>query len=281
MGGLISPSEVDFTVGYTMSVDPEKHEVIEGVGGGTITQELAVTSLALIAPFHRQPYLRALLKKVFDLLPKDVLQLINRMIQPVALQTDTHSRGYVFATSTDIEDLPSVTANYYQDPRDWASQRERFSKLLELSQTEALANYSYHRVPFPSVFYELMLKHVPELAKAVACFARDEKDDVYKQLMFPCAPVPYDSEAARDLSPGLCHILLPLLWNRQRGGRCRPRELRRQRHARFVRRRRLGHPVPDHGEPTGHHHGARALRGGAACGEGEVGRRRTDGEERE
>jgi len=195
---LVSPSPIKLTVGYTVNIDTNANATIEGVGGGEITSELAVTSLAMIAPRYREPYLRKVLKFIFSTLPKAILARIDQMAQPVALQTNTLSRGFVKATSTDVEALPSVTANYFKEPQDWKSQQERFTLMLNLIQQPAFKNYSYHRVPFPQDFYSLIMKHAPELGKALSCFARDENDDVYTQLMFPCAPTPYDSQEARD-----------------------------------------------------------------------------------
>jgi len=127
-----------------------------------------------------------------------VLDLVNQMSQPVALQTDTHSRGFVKAVSTDAEDPPSVTANYFADPRDWASQQQRFNALLSLGETDAMLNYTYERKPFPEEFINLVAKHAPELVDAFSCFARSARNDEYTRLAIPCLPTPYNCQAARD-----------------------------------------------------------------------------------
>ena len=132
----------------------------------------------------------------FNALPKSVLDAVNSMIQPVILQLDTHSRGSVEATSLDVEEWPKVTANYFKDPRDWASQVQRFSKRVELSKQPALENFTRQRMPIPESFYRIMMQ-VPGIGKAISCFARSDQDTVHTTLMLPCAPEPYDSEEAR------------------------------------------------------------------------------------
>lgn len=194
----VSPTKVPLSIVYTMRVDEAASSVIETVGGGEVTTELAITSIALVAPKLRIAPLREALKLIFGLLPPPVLDLINQMIQPNILQTNTHSRGWVEARSKHIWMSPEVTANYFADQRDWMSQKTRFNELLRLGETQAMLNYTIDKVSVQNVFRDLVRIHAPVLEPALSCFFRAMSNEKYTRLTLPCLPSPYDSQMARD-----------------------------------------------------------------------------------
>jgi len=194
--GFLSPTEVNLTVGYTIAAVPEVHAVIEGVGGGDITSVLGVVSLALVPPQQRGAYLRPILKTLFDLLPRKILDRVNRMIQPVALQMDTHSRGSVQARWAGMHGTPQVSANYFADPRDWQSQQQRFDALWALSRTRALADYTTTEKSGWSALLKLLETLAPALLPCTRCLFEtpDNKDE---RIALPCLPSPIGDAAAR------------------------------------------------------------------------------------
>lgn len=196
--GYISPVEVPLTVGYTVVANMDHRAVIEGVGGGEINTELALASLALVPPEMREPQLRTALKTIFSLLPKSVLESINKGIQPVALQMDTRSRGQVRAVSRSLGDLPNVTANYFIDPLDWASQQNRFNDILQLGNTDALTNYTNSKRVSNFAFRKIVEDVVPELLPFLSCFFRNPLNTESEKLTLPCLPYPQNSQQARD-----------------------------------------------------------------------------------
>lgn len=196
--GLLSSAEVPLTVGYTADVDPQLQQVIEGVGGGKITTELGVTTIGFVPPADRTEVLRVILKDLFEALPASVVARINQMIQPVNLQTDTHSRGEVVARSTDISAHPDVTANYFADPRDWASQKLRFQQLLNLSLQPAIRDFTIHKKAVPESFARILQEKAPQLMDAFGCLFRAPRNDQTMGVTIPCGPESlFDSEEAQ------------------------------------------------------------------------------------
>lgn len=195
--GYVSPEDIPLTVGYTILADPSRSVVIEGVGGGDVTSELAAASIALVPPKKRGAYLRGLLSGVFKMLPKGLLRKINRMMQPVALQTDTHSRGSVYAKFKDINRKPAVTANYFADPRDWQSQQERFDRIHALGNTAAIARYSTAEKKEWEPLRIAVETLAPVFLPCLRCFFRTEQN-ADEKIALPCLPDPVDSKEARD-----------------------------------------------------------------------------------
>jgi len=179
-------------------VDTERNQVIEGIGGGDVTSELALTSIGFVPPNDRNESLRVVLTEVFKLLPSTVIEWMNSMFQPVSMQTNTHSRGYVNAKSLNPTVHPEVKANYFDDPRDWISQKERFGYLLELVDTDVMKSWAVEKVDIFQPFLQAVENLCPSIAKFLRCFAKSPENDVYVKVALPCLPTPYYSEAARD-----------------------------------------------------------------------------------
>jgi len=197
--GYPSPSDLPLTVGFTVEVDVEKHSVIEGVGGGKIATELGLTSLAFAPPQYRLPALRPILAGIYAELEKvapDEYAAINRMIQPVALQTDTHSRGSVQADSLDSSDPPRVTANYFADNRDLDNQMARYRQLSALSNTHPMLNFTRAKQAVSPFFVKLLEEKAPTLASALSCLGRSSSNDMYTKISVPCSPTPWNSDEA-------------------------------------------------------------------------------------
>merc|ERR1719210_1934552 len=115
---------------------------LESEGWGQVASAFALASLALVDPKQRTESLRDFLK---PLLTGPLADIMNSMIQLVALHHQTYSRGSVTATSTDASEAPEVTANYYKDERDLENQfaaMEALFKIVESESVQKLVNPS-------------------------------------------------------------------------------------------------------------------------------------------
>jgi len=185
---VLSPVEIPLTVGYTVVVDTKDGVVIEGVGGGRVAEELGIASVAMVPPKMRSAALRPLLKDVFRLLPKRLGQFFNNMIQPVALQTDTHSRGSIMAESLRASTPPRVSANYFADPRDWRSQQQRFERLIQLVETPALANFTRTKREVNRRLQQYLQRpDARALRRALHCLFQTGNEEV-TMVTVPCVP---------------------------------------------------------------------------------------------
>jgi len=111
--GFISPQGFSLTMSDTVYIDPTK-VLLEGVGGGEIGSQLSSTSLGFVPPAMRTPALQVGMKELMKILDGlGLTKYINKMINPVALNPNTLSRGEIKATSTDVQVMPDVTANFF------------------------------------------------------------------------------------------------------------------------------------------------------------------------
>jgi len=106
-------------IGYSMASSAELNLTLENEGWGKVASAFAISSLGLQAPPQRTQALRDFLK---PLLEGPLSDIMNNMIQFVALQHHTFSRGSVEAQSKDGLEPPKVTANKLADSRDLENQ---------------------------------------------------------------------------------------------------------------------------------------------------------------
>jgi choline dehydrogenase len=124
-------------IGYTMVANTTLGLTLETEGWGKIASEFASISLGLVPPDQRTNELRVFLT---PLLTSTIADIMNNMVQFVALQHNTQSRGFIEAVSVDPKEAPSVTANYFADPRDVQQQFVAMKTLLDLIGSPVLSD---------------------------------------------------------------------------------------------------------------------------------------------
>jgi choline dehydrogenase len=150
--GVKTNRRMPLSVGYAISVNTTVGLTFETEAGGQIASEFAIASVGLSSPKHRNASGRLFMKFLFRWpggKPTPLANDINKMMQVLALQHSTHSRGKVEAQSLDPSVPPRVDANYYDDERDLMNQRMAAKELLKVAGTEALSDYVAGKVQVP------------------------------------------------------------------------------------------------------------------------------------
>jgi len=185
--GFISPQGFPLTMSDTVYIDPERNLLLEGVGGGEIGSQLSTTSLAFVPPAARTHLLQVALTDLMSRLDKmNLTRYINQMIQPVALNPNTLSRGHVKARSKDVRAMPAVTPNFFADQADMTSQMTRFRALLDMTNAPALKGYTVPNVPLPDAIAEQINKTAPQIWEAMSCLFRAKSDNIFQRILVPC-----------------------------------------------------------------------------------------------
>lgn len=198
-GGFISPQNLALSIGSTVYINP-KSDLLEGVGGGDISSQLSITSLALVSPEKRTEGLRLAVAALMAILKKkNLIQYIDRMINPVALDPTTLSRGWVKATSKEVLDPPDVTANFFANPEDMRSQIERFQILLNMTKTPALDSYTITNIPLPDAIAQEINKTAPLIWEAMSCLFRERSQTLSERIFVPCPqPVEWTNQGMEE-----------------------------------------------------------------------------------
>eukprot|EP00933_Yihiella_yeosuensis_P028744 TRINITY_DN22576_c0_g1_i1.p1 TRINITY_DN22576_c0_g1~~TRINITY_DN22576_c0_g1_i1.p1 ORF type:complete len:692 (-),score=116.23 TRINITY_DN22576_c0_g1_i1:245-2257(-) len=136
--GAWSSSHQPLYIGYAMASSERLGLTFESEGWGKVASSFTIASLALSPPDQRTEALRTTLRLLFKL---GVDKIMDDMIQFVALQHHTHSRGKVVAVSTDTQKPPKVTANYFSDERDLEAQHKALQHLLAFVETPEMQRY--------------------------------------------------------------------------------------------------------------------------------------------
>jgi len=173
--GVWSGTQLPLFMGYSMASNMHPNITLENEGWGEVASQFALASLALVPPEQRTQALRAFLK---PLLIGPMAGIMDNMIQFVALQHMTYSRGTVQAQSNDVTEPPVVNANKLSDSRDIDNQFEAMatlSRLLETSEVQSFVN--------PSSF-----AGTPEAMPAyLSCMSAADRSDA-KAIVLPCLP---------------------------------------------------------------------------------------------
>lgn len=133
--GVWASQVMPLFVGYAMSSNSSSGLTLESEGWGEVASAFALASLALVEPGQRTESLRNTLKPLFTGPLKDIM---NSMIQLVALHHQTYSRGTVTARSADAGKAPEVTANYFKDERDLEKQFTAMKALFKLVESRPI-----------------------------------------------------------------------------------------------------------------------------------------------
>jgi len=111
--------------------------------------------------------------------------IMDNMIQLVALQHHTRSRGNVAATSTDASQPPRVTANYFADSRDLDEQMVALKALLRILETQPMKRYTQNKSS---------LQGVDSVPNGLHCLVHTPKSHT-TAVVVPCLPVKGSSTA--------------------------------------------------------------------------------------
>jgi len=191
---FFSPINVPHSVGGTIYLD-DRNMLFESVAGGENTLALMWASIAIFAPALRVPALRDIVGLLIALLPQSAKDFLDQMGQPVALQADTHSRGWVKATSTDVSVLPEVDPQTFSDPRDLPSHIARFEELLRVVKSDSMKPFLVEKPEVPQVFVDILERVAPELMNVLGCLLAPSVSDKYPFVLLPCAPTDPSPEA--------------------------------------------------------------------------------------
>jgi len=162
-------------MGYSMASSAEFNLTVENEGWGKVASAFAIASLGLQAPPLRTPALRDFLK---PLLEGPLSDIMNSMIQFVALQHHTFSRGSVEAQSKDSLEPPKVTANKLADVRDLENQllaMKTLSKLIAAAPIQAFVDPETYKGTGE------------ELPVYLSCM-QHASDRTAKAVILPCLP---------------------------------------------------------------------------------------------
>jgi choline dehydrogenase-like flavoprotein len=135
---VVSPKEIPLFLGYGVATDGKNNITLESVAGGRIASELAKTSLGLTKAPGRSAAFRPIIEAI---MATPIAEIIDRSAMLVGLMHNTHSRGSVVATSQDASTPPSVTANYFKDPRDLKQQVANLRYLIHIARAPSMAPY--------------------------------------------------------------------------------------------------------------------------------------------
>eukprot|EP00928_Gymnodinium_smaydae_P021661 TRINITY_DN18477_c0_g1_i1.p1 TRINITY_DN18477_c0_g1~~TRINITY_DN18477_c0_g1_i1.p1 ORF type:complete len:695 (-),score=172.83 TRINITY_DN18477_c0_g1_i1:203-2188(-) len=193
---IVSPKPIQLSTGYAIDVHDEA--VVEAVGGGNVTSEFAIATLGVVPPQQRSAALRVAMRKLFDSLPRAVLDELNNMAQPAALDVNTRSRGSIEAVSRGVYDPPRISANYFADARDYKSHQDRLNMILKLFNTTALDNFTVNKYPVSDDVAQAIYRYAPQVYEALSCWFKPESNDRYTLRALPCLPSPYYSQEALD-----------------------------------------------------------------------------------
>merc|ERR1712232_767341 len=131
-----------------MAVNKTLGLTLEAEGWGNVASEFAIASLAFNPPNQRTQALR---QAFGALLKLGISNVMDNMIQLVALQHHTRSRGNVAAISVDASQPPNVTANYFVDSRDLDEQMVALNALLRILETKPMKRYIQNKSSFQGV----------------------------------------------------------------------------------------------------------------------------------
>eukprot|EP00442_Polarella_glacialis_P045468 CAMPEP_0115135430 /NCGR_PEP_ID=MMETSP0227-20121206/55719_1 /TAXON_ID=89957 /ORGANISM="Polarella glacialis, Strain CCMP 1383" /LENGTH=679 /DNA_ID=CAMNT_0002542163 /DNA_START=63 /DNA_END=2102 /DNA_ORIENTATION=+ len=173
--GAWSSKAMPLFIGYAMAANTSLGLTIECEGWGKVASEFVVASLALVPPDQRTKALRTTMA---ILVKTGLLDIIDDMIQLVALQQNTHSRGHIEAVSTDPKDTPKVTANYFADDRDLRQQMVALETLLSILKTDPVQEYVKPKTFLPG-------SGLPEF---LSCFSETPRSET-TSIVLPCLPV--------------------------------------------------------------------------------------------
>lgn len=173
--GVWASQVMPLFIGYAMASNSSLGLTLESEGWGQVASAFALASLALVEPSQRTETLRDFLK---PLLAGPIADIMNSMIQLVALHHQTYSRGTVVAKSTDASEAPEVTANYFQDERDLENQYKAMEALFKIVESE-----SVQKLVNPSKFKGTS-KVVPVY---LSCLGNEGSRDA-KAVVLPCLP---------------------------------------------------------------------------------------------
>lgn len=172
-------------IGYSMASSAELNLTLENEGWGKVASAFAISSLGLQAPAQRTQALRDFLK---PLLEGPISDIMDNMIQFVALQHHTFSRGSVEAQSQDGLQPPKVIANKLADVRDLENQllaMKTLSSLIDATPIQAFVDpQTYKGTSEELPVYLSCVQHASsKTAKAVIlpCLPRDDasKEDYF------------------------------------------------------------------------------------------------------
>ncbi|CAE7189316.1 MDL4 [Symbiodinium necroappetens] len=135
--GVWSSERGPLNVGYAMASNSSSQITFETEAWGKVASSFAIASLALVPPDQRTELLRKTMTPLFE---GPIAHVMDNMIQFVALNHQTFSRGSVTAVSTDARKPPSVTANHLKDPRDLEQKFTAMAALQELIESQAMAD---------------------------------------------------------------------------------------------------------------------------------------------
>jgi choline dehydrogenase-like flavoprotein len=136
---IIAPQALDKFLGLTVAADGDAGLTFESVGGASVDSYMAIPSLGLAPAKNREAYLRPIMKFIVEDTP--IAKLMDRFTNVLALVQDTKSRGTVEATSLDSAVPPTVTANFFAEEEDVASQIANLKQLLSIAKQSALDDY--------------------------------------------------------------------------------------------------------------------------------------------
>jgi len=179
--GVWTRSMEPLYLGYAMVVNKSLGLTIESEGWGEVTSEFALASLALFPPNMRPKALRATLGLLFS---TGLQNIMNTMIQLVALQHNTRSRGSVEAVSSDPTAAPAVDANHYGDHRDLEQQMTSLRTLLRILGSEKIEQYVQPKAFVPP--------GIP-MPDFLSCLAKTP-DSTTRAIVLPCLPVAGSSD---------------------------------------------------------------------------------------
>lgn len=162
--------------GYAMAANTSLKLTFENEGWGKVASEFAIASIGLVPPHERTPAFRDALK---ILRSPGFQDMMNQMMQFVALHHETHSRGKVEAKSADAKDAPRVTANHFTDHRDLERQMEAVSELIRILESDVLQKYVHPKNVLPEYKWD-----VPDF---LSCIAQAPNSEL-KAIVLPCLP---------------------------------------------------------------------------------------------
>lgn len=180
--GVWSAVDLPMHIGYAVSVNKALQLTTESEAGGKVASEFTIASLAFAKPDARNEFLRWTFKLLFS---TPIADILNNMIQLVALQHSPKSRGNVEAISVDSTIPPSVRANHLSDPEDMARQIVSLNQMMRLVGTDAMQQYARPKTWVPPVW---------PLPDFLSCFA-EMPGQTTPGIVFPCQPAPGSSEA--------------------------------------------------------------------------------------
>ncbi|CAE7161571.1 unnamed protein product, partial [Symbiodinium pilosum] len=133
--GVWSSESKPLFVGYAMASNTTSQITFETDGWGKVASSFAIASVGLVAPDQRTDLLRKTMTPLFE---GPIGKIMDNMIQFVALNHKTYSRGSVTAVSADARTAPTVTANHFKDPRDLEQKFTAMRALKEIIYSDAL-----------------------------------------------------------------------------------------------------------------------------------------------